>query len=189
MCKKCRQKKIYYNSEARELFNKTPQLFRALALGLEVFKQDIECVGVFTEFGDDSTGAANDLDGFTIFVDLAESAPFTEFLAGGYHQKVDLVLFAERLDKLGVSGLVAVGSEAAEASLAAVKSLGGFVETTAKAIVDESLLEHQLECIHGLEWAGVFFLFHYFFGCIFYRGVFFVSHVTCYVLLLRDPSQ
>ena len=51
---------------------------------------------------------------------------------------------AERSDKLGVSGFIAVFSKDAEEGIVTVKSLGAFSQTTIESAMNQSALEHIL---------------------------------------------
>ena len=72
-------------------------------------------MGLLTVVSDASARCTHNLAGSTFLVDLAKTAPLAKLLSGWDHDKVHILLVAQSLDKAGVSGLVAVLGEAAEA--------------------------------------------------------------------------
>ena len=86
-------------------------------LTLEVLKESLAGGRLLTVVVDDSARARNDLAGSAFLVDLAQTNPLTELLGVGDLKKIDAVLGAKGLDKLGVRGLVAVGCQDAEMGL------------------------------------------------------------------------
>lgn len=66
-------------------------------LSLNIVKNNSQSGGVFTEIGNDSAGASQDLAGLTLAIDLAQSAPLTQSLSLGDLDQRDLALLAEGL--------------------------------------------------------------------------------------------
>ena len=133
-----------------------PQPARHLA-ALEVLEEDVETLGLLTVVLDDDAGAADDLTGVALTVDLAETGPGAEGLGVRDLEQVDLVLVAESLDELEVLGLVAGLDEDAKVGLATVEGLGALTQTTGETVVDQGLLENLLESIlnrHGALGGG-----------------------------------
>ena len=133
-----------------------PQPARHLA-ALEVLEEDVETLGLLTVVLDDDAGAADDLTGVALTVDLAETGPGAEGLGVRDLEQVDLVLVAESLDELEVLGLVAGLDKNAKVGLAAVEGLGALTETASKTVVDKGLLEDLLESVldgHGALGGG-----------------------------------
>jgi hypothetical protein len=71
---------------------------------------------------DDDTRAAANLAWLALLVDLAQSTPFTQFLAGVDFQQGNLMLIAESSDELLVLWLIATVRQDAENSLTPTKS-------------------------------------------------------------------
>ena len=117
--------------------------------------------GVLAPLVDDGARAADNLDGFTVLVVLAEADPFAEKLAVLDLVKRDGVLVAESGDQLGVVGFIARVGEHAKVGFTAIQALDGLVETTGKAIVAQGSAKHLLEGAQGVK-RGLLFdlLFH-----------------------------
>ena len=111
---------------------------------LEVVEEDVETLGLNTVVLDDDTGAANDLAGVALTVELAETSPGTEDLGVSNLDEVDFVLGAESLDELDVFGLSAGLDEDTEVGLALIEGLGALAEATGEAVVNESVLQDLL---------------------------------------------
>merc|ERR1719473_1900598 len=118
---------------------------------LEVVEQNSEGIGILTVVGDDSARALDDLLRAAFSVDLAQTAPLTQLQCLGHHDERSLVALAQRAHELGVLGLVAVVSKAAQPGSAAVQGLASLVQTTLEAIVDEGLLQHLLQRRHNVH--------------------------------------
>jgi hypothetical protein len=104
----------------------------------------VETLRLDTVVLDDDAGAANDLTGVALLVDLAEASPGAEDLGVSNLDQVDLVLGAESLDELEVLGLVASFDQDAKVGLALVEGLGCLTETTSETVVNESVLQNLL---------------------------------------------
>jgi hypothetical protein len=74
-----------------------------------------------------------------------KTSPLSELLAIGNLDKRDLVLAAERNNKLLVGLLLTCLVQNAHVCLATVEGLGGLAQTAGKSVVDESELENALE--------------------------------------------
>jgi hypothetical protein len=72
--------------------------------GLEVVQQDVQALGFLTVVLDNDTGAANDLSGVTLSVDLGQTGPGTQDLGVGDLDEVDVVFSAQGFDQLDVFG-------------------------------------------------------------------------------------
>ena len=93
---------------------------------------------------DDDARAANDLAGVALTVDLTETSPGAEDLGVTDLDEVDLVLGTESLNELYILGFCASFDKNAKMSLAFVKGLGGFTETTSETVVNECVLQNLL---------------------------------------------
>jgi hypothetical protein len=93
-----------------------------------VVLEELEGVRVGPKVLDDDAGAADDLPGGALLVNLAETGHLAELLGLGDLDQVDRVLSAQGLNKLGVGGLRARGGKDAKVSLALVEGLGGLVD-------------------------------------------------------------
>ena len=104
----------------------------------------METLGVAAKVLDNDAGAADDLAGVSLTVDLAETSPGAEDLGVSDLDEVDLVLGAEGLNELDVLGLSAGLNENAKMGLALVEGLGALTETTGETVVDEGILQDLL---------------------------------------------
>lgn len=100
---------------------------------LDVVEDEVEGLGVFTVVLDGDGGAASDLSGDALLVELALAEPFAEFGSLFDLEKGDVVGLAERGDELLVLGIIAVTSENAEEGLLAIEGLSNFVESLNEA--------------------------------------------------------
>jgi len=135
-----------------------------LLLGLEVVKEDAALLGLLTPILDDDARAVDHLTGVTLTIDLAytfispapttnplpsekltQSSPLAKLLAIGDLDERNLVLAAQRNDKLLVRLLLTRLVEDAHVRLATVEGLGGLAQTAGESVVDQSELEHALE--------------------------------------------
>ena len=103
---------------------------------------------------DNSARATDDLAGLTSAVDLAETAPLTELVAGGDTDDGEVTGSAESLDELDVGLLVAVSGKEAEDGITAVKSLDALVETTGETVLGEGDLEDTADGSGEVEGSG-----------------------------------
>lgn len=123
-----------------------------LGRAAQVRHEDLQLVGRLAEVRDDGDGRLDDLARLALLVDLAQAAPLANRLAGGDLDQRHALLRAERADKLGVRGLVAVLREAAQAraagrdgelAIGAALRLGerldALVQAAAEAVGDEGL--------------------------------------------------
>jgi len=94
---------------------------KILLTGLEVLEEDIHSLGLLTKVLDDDTGAANDLAGVAVAINLAETSPLSELLGIRNLDQVDVVLGAESLDELDVFLLSAGLDEDSHVCLASVQ--------------------------------------------------------------------
>ena len=104
----------------------------------------METLALDTVVFDDNAGAADDLTGVALTVDLAKAGPGTEDLGVTDLDEVNLVLSTEGLDELDVLGLSAGLDEDAKVSLTLVESLGTLAETTSETVVNECVLQNLL---------------------------------------------
>jgi hypothetical protein len=88
--------------------------------GLEVLEEDVHGLGLLTEVLDDNAGAADDLAGVTLAIDLAETGPLAELLGVRDLDQVDVVLSAESLNELDVLLLSAGLDEDGHMGLASI---------------------------------------------------------------------
>jgi hypothetical protein len=72
--------------------------------GLEVVQQDVQTLGFLTVVLDNDTGAADNLSGVTLSVDLGQTGPGTQDLGVGDLDEVDVVLGAQGFNQLDVFG-------------------------------------------------------------------------------------
>ncbi len=91
---------------------------------LDVFKNNAEGWGFLTEVSDNSARSANNLLGSTIFIELGQTAPFTDILTAVNHDEVNTTFLAKSLDEAFVFLVVAVICKAAKTSSTSIKSLG-----------------------------------------------------------------
>jgi hypothetical protein len=81
------------------------------------------CEGVYL---DNNTAAANHLSGFSFFVNLAQSCPFTKFLAIINLDQVDLMFSTQSFNKLHICSLITILSQDTKMGLSPeIKSLVG----------------------------------------------------------------
>ena len=93
----------------------------------------MEALALDTVVLDNNAGAADDLAGVALTVDLAEAGPGTEDLGVTDLDEVDLVLGTESLNELDVLGLRAGLNENAKVGLTLVEGLGALAETASEA--------------------------------------------------------
>lgn len=103
---------------------------------LDVVEDEVEGLGVLTVVLDGDGGAASDLSGDALLVELALAEPFAEFGSLLDLEERDVVGLAEGSDELLVLGIIAVTGENAEESLLAIEGLGNFVESLNEAYFD-----------------------------------------------------
>ena len=96
---------------------------------LDVFENEGEALGLFSEVLDGDGRGALDLAGGTLFVVLAVAEPLTKLGAVLNLDHGDVVLLGEGVDELEVLGVVAVLGEDAELSVLAVEGLADLVES------------------------------------------------------------
>ena len=111
---------------------------------LEVVEEDVETFALDAKVLDNDAGAANDLAGVPLAIDLAETCPGTEYFGVTDLDQVDLVLGAKGLDELNVLGLGASLDEDAKVGLTLVEGLGALAETTGEAVMLERDFENLL---------------------------------------------
>ena len=90
---------------------------------LEEFLEHGETLGLLAVVGDDDAGALDNLARGAVGVELAEARPLAELHRLGNADEVNVHLVAERLNELGVVGLVAILGEDAEERLAGLDGL------------------------------------------------------------------
>jgi hypothetical protein len=106
------------------------------------------------------TGAANDLSGVALLVDLAQSSPSTKDLGVTDLDQIDLVFGTEGLNQLDILGLSAGFYENAEMGGAFVKGLGAFTQATSQPVVDEGIFQDLLWSKYQIELDQWRFLAH-----------------------------
>lgn len=124
---------------------------------LEVLEENVESLALLSVVSDNDAGAADNLPGVALSVDLAETGPGSEGLGVRDLEEVDLVLVAESLNELDVLLLRAGLDEDTEVGLSSVESLGALSETTGETVVDQRLLQDFLESVldgHGTLGGG-----------------------------------
>lgn len=107
----------------------------SLSSVLEVFKKNVESLALRAVILDNNTRAADDLAGVALPVNLAQTSPSTEHLSVSDLDQVDVVLGAQRDNKLNVLGLCAGLDKDAKVRLTLVERLGSLSETTGKSVV------------------------------------------------------
>jgi hypothetical protein len=112
----------------------------------EVVDEDMETFALGTIVLNHDARAADDLAGVTLLVDLAKTSPLAKNLRVTDLNQVDLVFGTEGLNQLDVLGLGTGLDEDTQVSLAFIKGLGSFAQTTSQTIVDESSLQDLLQC-------------------------------------------
>ena len=121
---------------------------------LDVAKNSSKGRSILTKVSKDAARALDNLSGVALSVELAETAPFTKGLALRDLNEGNVVLLAESLNEAGVSGLIAIVSEAAKTSSLSVEGLDGNTETTLETIVVHGVLQDLLKSgheVHGLS--------------------------------------
>lgn len=78
---------------------------------------DIQSLGFLTEILDDNNGTAANLTGLALFVDLAQTGPFTEFFVRIHTDQGDLMFVTEGSNELLVVGFVKRLSQDTQSSL------------------------------------------------------------------------
>ena len=111
---------------------------------LEVVEEDVEALALDTVVLDDNAGAADDLAGVALTVNLAETGPGAKDLRVSNLDKVNLVLGAKSLNELQVLRFSDGLDEDAQVRLALVEGLRTFTETARETVVDESVLQNLL---------------------------------------------
>ena len=134
-------------------------LFRLLLFLQEILEDVVGLRVRGPVVGDDGAGAAHDLSGLSLLVDLAEAAVFSKLLACVDHDEVHGALFAERTHELCVLRIVAVGGEAAELRLLLVECLGTLVKAAAQAVFLEGCLKYNLKGIKDVHFFDFDLLF------------------------------
>lgn len=117
-------------------------LFITVRLLLEVVEKYRQRASLLTEVGDDRAARPDGLLNLSVGVELGQSAPRSQVLAAVDHDNGYFALGAEGANELLVLLVLAVLGEAAESGRAAVEGLGALVQSLAKSIVDEGLLQH-----------------------------------------------
>jgi hypothetical protein len=120
-----------------------------LGTGLDVTEDGSASLRLDTPLLDNSARAANVLGDHAIGAEADKADHLTDDLVVSDLNEGDLVLLAEGLNELLVSGLVTRGREDAEVSSALIESLDGLVKTTGKTLVVERVLDDLLKGIHG----------------------------------------
>jgi len=123
----------------------------SLLLVFEVIQQDFQGIGILSEVLNNNHGATNHLSRLSLLVDLAQSCPLSKLLGFWDSVELDVMLSAKSFNKLHVRSLSAVGGKNAQMSLAAIKSLCAFVETSSETVVYESVLQNLLESTKNIE--------------------------------------
>jgi len=127
------------------------------SLLLEVVEEDGERIGLFSVVLDDDARAAYHAAGLGLLVELAKTDPLSELLGLRHLDQVNVVLSAEGLHKLAISGLIDVLGKDAKVGGALVKGLGALGQSAGQSVVDEGLLENLLqssEDVHDLGGLG-----------------------------------
>lgn len=101
---------------------------------------------------DDHDGAAANLAGLALLVDLAQAGPLAQLLVRVDADQRHLVLRAQGGDQLLVGRLVAALRQNAQHGDALVQHLAGLVDSVHESVSDERLLQHLLQRgvdVHG----------------------------------------
>jgi hypothetical protein len=154
----------------------SPSIACLLLLGLHVVKDHVQGGGLLTEVSDDGDGALHSLAHVALGIELGQAAPLADLSAGVGHDQVHARLGAQSLNQLLVLLVVAVLSQDAQTSSAGIQSLhrpiktyrrykslqdkekgiqgnDSLVQTTAKTVEDQSLLQDNLEGVNDAELA------------------------------------
>jgi len=107
---------------------------------LQVVQEDVEGLGVLAEVRDHCAGGVHGLLDGAVHVELGQAAHLAQLRARVHHDQVHAALLAERAHQPRVLVRVAVLGQAAQPGRVPVQGLGALVKSTAKTIVDESLL-------------------------------------------------
>ena len=103
-----------------------------LLTSLEVLQENVHGLRLLTEILDDDAGAADNLAGVTLAVNLAEAGPLAELLGIRNLDQVDVVLSAQSLDQLDVLLLSAGLDKDSHVGLTSNLMLRGSVEQEEK---------------------------------------------------------
>lgn len=111
---------------------------------LEVFKEYIETLALYTIVFNNDARATHDLAGVAFLVNLAKTCPCAQNLAVSDLDQVDFVLCAECFDKFDVLGLCTGLYKYTQVGLAFVQCLGALAETTSETITNKGILQDLL---------------------------------------------
>merc|ERR1712004_183594 len=100
--------------------------------------------------------ASNNLSGFALFVNLAETSPFPKLLIVLNLHEIDSMLGTQGLNETLVHGLVAVVGKNAEECCALVKSLGTLPQSTGQTIVNQGSFEYLLKSSTNVHYSSLY---------------------------------
>ena len=103
--------------------------------GLEVFLQHCKAFSLLAIVGNHGAGAANNLAGLALSINLAKTSPLSQLLGLRNSNQVDALLRTQSFNELLVVRLVAVIGEDAKLSLSTLNRAACFMQTTREAIM------------------------------------------------------
>jgi len=111
---------------------------------LEVFKEHIETLTLYTIVLDNNARAAHDLARIAFLVNLAKTSPCAQDLAVSNLDQVDFVFCAECFDEFDILSLCAGLHKHTQMGLALVQCLGALAETTSETVTNKGILQNLL---------------------------------------------
>ena len=125
---------------------------------LEVFEENVEALALRAVVLDNNARAADDLAGVTLPVNLTQTGPGPKDLRVSNLDQVDVVLGAQRNNKLDVLGLRARLNKNAKVGLTLVERFGSLSEATGEPVMKQGVLKHLLNIRMKLTQIMIIFL-------------------------------